>query len=103
MTNDARIEAAAGAIIETLRTSSRVEDWLTSALAAADEVMFSDEAVERAADVLLQEQTNGACRLGKVCDLCDCFARYDATVIKDRDNYARAHVRAVIAALKGGA
>lgn len=47
--------------------------------------------VERAARALVREQTNGLCEYGKVCGDCDCFPL-------DKDDYARAHVRAVLAA-----
>lgn len=80
---------------ETTRIQAR------AAIEASDDLVFSDEAVERAANVLLREQTGGNCQLGRVCSLCDCFAKYDPAFIKDRDNYARDHVRAVITALRG--
>ena len=64
--------------------------------------LFSDDAIERAADALVREQSGGLCRLAKVCDICDCFAAHDPAVLNDRDTYARSHVRTVIAALTKG-
>ena len=96
MSTDPRIEAAAKAYRDEGPPYSH-ENGIAAALAAADAVMFSEEAIERATEVLL-EGYQGWCHCRRSpFDKHDvnppCATRVDAT----------ARVRAVVAALRGGA
>lgn len=57
-----------------------------------------DAAVEAAAAVLVREQSGGFCQLGKVCQLCDCYAGMNPGLKEERDRYAREHARAALEA-----
>ena len=45
---------------------------------------------EMVARALLRQQTNGLCDLGRVCDLCDCFAHVDGGQARDARALAEA-------------
>jgi hypothetical protein len=89
-----RLRRAAEAVFEyaeKIQTPEYAHDIALTALAAADAVMFSDEAVERAVDNVLRHQmyARGECMAGD-------------KVGTDPVDIARHIVRAVVAALKGG-
>ena len=58
---------------------------------------ITPEMVEAGAAALVQAETNGLCQLGKICEMCDCFLKYEPENT-DRDHYARANARAVLEA-----
>lgn len=59
--------------------------------------MITPEMIDAGADALVQAETNGLCRLGKICDPCDCMLLFRPEDIH-RDFYARKHAEAVIRA-----
>jgi hypothetical protein len=93
---NARIEAAAQALATKDRAnlSSWHQEEATEALAAADAVMFSDEAIERAA-VALNERFRAD-------DKNEFYSIWE-DLGEDQRNHWKADVRAVVAALKGDA
>lgn len=64
-------------------------------------VVIDDATIERAAAELVRQQTSGNCDLGRICDLCDCFADVDTPPGHHRDGYARDHARAALIAALG--
>lgn len=70
------------------QVSERAQDATRAALAAADAVMFSDEAVERAAEALYM--TGPAAK-----------EKHWEDIGRQRQDYFKRRARAVIAALKG--
>ena len=58
-------------------------------------------AVEAAADALVRYQTNGLCRYGRVCGLCDCPAEYDEEWMLSRDGHAYSQAAEAIRAYEG--
>ena len=57
-----------------------------------------DSLEDIAAEALLQEQSSGICHLGKVCDVCDCFAELPGGR-QERDRHVRDEVRAVLSTI----
>lgn len=57
--------------------------------------------IDRAADVLINEQSGGYCHLGRICGLCDCYLKYQPDSLEFRDSGARHNVISIIKALEG--
>ena len=99
MIPDEAVEAAARVHFE--RNGGRWDEWsadekssetddMQAALAAADAVMFSDEAIERAAEALYMTSSGSS-------------EKHWDDIGRLRQEYFRSRVRAVVTALKGDA
>jgi hypothetical protein len=62
---------------------------------------ITEAMIEAGAEALVQQQTNGLCHLGKVCEFCDCVLAFHPED-PHRDGYAREHARAVLEAALAG-
>ena len=90
---NARVEAAVSAVQNETYGAEYARDLAEIALAAADAVMFSDEAVERAAEALYNVRLHDAhARL---------VTKTWAELDEEQKPFFRNDVRAVISALKG--